>query len=951
MSELNPSQKVIAETLDGMIVVDAGPGTGKTHTIVDRYVNILKKEDIDTKDVLLLTFTRNAAAEMKDRLMDKMSGTDLAESAKFVQTGTFDSLCYSVVMESPDSISRFFRMEERLTRGASLVENDTLNRTYFEDFFDRFMADHGEDYGNHSAVASRNVNDLYNVINRLMSRGVVPLRNGWFGGNDGKILKGDPDKVNGNLIAVVDKEIAKDFYKKFENEPPFSGLGTLSPEEIRPELLKEAADDDRTLFLDMVHDVYYGFIRQSVMDDHLTYGLVSTFAFIVLYTDDKVRERMSCRYLMVDEFQDTNENQLMITLMLLKEPNLCVVGDWKQGIYGFRYAEIENILEFEERVVRQRRILNDDKKRIPFQIPEVQTLSLDTNYRSSQKIIDTAFRSLYIQVGKERLDLEALDSSVTRIQAGREDIGENTLVEYVSTDSKADEATEVMHRIVKYVTDPAYIINDKDGPRSPNYGDIAVLCRNSAMCIAINDAAADCRIPAFLQGEVGVMSTREGKLALAWLRYINNRNDAWGIGTILTDRGYPLSEIRRILKGEVPEEFNILRIKLKKKKRRITDLLTEIFVICGLNNDLTQTIISTISSSHRSSLITISDVIGMMEKDIERNTKYSVDGVLDRKAVTIQTMHKSKGLEYPIVIIAGIDLMSMPSTQPDRGEYIFNDTVGLRSRKCVEEFGEGYSKITASWKTWLAGKSVQREFGDERRLMFVAVSRAKQYITMISGPKPSPFFDTLSQGKVQVPGEGKPTAPATVDLFHVADRPTVDEFAKRRTNIGVHEILRFTGDHQPEDGCDEFCGKGMEYGTDVHNAAHTLFLKKTPKTDYPELPAIKNILASVDDAYKVYAEKECLLPFNGLNATLKGVIDLIAVYPDRVIIHDYKTDAERFYLDEYKIQLSVYAHAASGFYKLPAKCIVDYISRDETVEFDPLPLETIAERVKDYIGQ
>ncbi|MDR2846459.1 MAG: UvrD-helicase domain-containing protein, partial [Candidatus Methanoplasma sp.] len=748
--------------------------------------------------------------------------------------------------------------------------------------------------------------------------------------------------------------LAKEFYDRFEKEPPFSGLGTLSAESIRPELLNEAARDDRTLFLEMIHDVYYGYIRRSVIDDRLTYGLVSTFAFIVLYTDDKVRERMSCRYLMVDEFQDTNENQLMITLMLLKEPNLCVVGDWKQGIYGFRYAEIDNILRFEERIVNQRRLLNDDKKRIPYQIPEVRKLSLDTNYRSSQIIIDTAFKSLYIPANsKERLDLGSLKESITPIRAGREDIGEDTSVEYVSTDSKADEATEVLRRIVKYVTDPKYVIHDGSGARQPNYGDIAVLCRNSALCIAVNDAAADCRVPAFLQGEVGVMSTREGKLALAWLRYVNNRNDAWGIGTILTDLGYPLSEIRRLLKEDAPDKVKELRNTLKRKKRRITDLLTTIFSspLYGLNNDITQTIISTISSSHRGSLITISDVIGMMEKDIERNTKYPVDGVLDRKAVTIQTMHKSKGLEYPIVIIAGLDSGSMPSTKMDASEYLFNDTVGLRSRRCVERFGDGYSKITTSWKTWLAGKAVQREFGDERRLMFVAVSRAKQYITMVSGPRRSPFFEGLSQGDVQSPGDGRPDAPSMVSLFRTAARPTVDGFVKRRTNIGVHEILRFGEGDRPGEGCDEFCGKGMEYGTEVHNAAHALALNITPKKDYPELPAVRNILGSVADADLVYAEKECFLPFNNLNATLKGTIDLIAVYPDRVIIHDYKTDAERLYLDEYKVQLSVYAHAASGFYNLPAKCIVDYISRNETVEFDPLPLETIAARVKDYIGQ
>ena len=63
----NESQRIIAETLDGTIVVDAGPGTGKTETIVTRYVNLIARKDVEPRDVLLLTFTNNAANEMDHR--------------------------------------------------------------------------------------------------------------------------------------------------------------------------------------------------------------------------------------------------------------------------------------------------------------------------------------------------------------------------------------------------------------------------------------------------------------------------------------------------------------------------------------------------------------------------------------------------------------------------------------------------------------------------------------------------------------------------------------------------------------------------------------------------------------------------------------------------------------------------------------------------------------------
>lgn len=117
--EPNMSQKTIAEGLDGFYVVDAGPGTGKTFTIVSRYVNILKKPDVQTKDVLLLTFTRNAAAEMEERIRDRLAETETGKDTRLIQAGTFDSFCYSVVKESPESVSDFLGLGENLTRSAS----------------------------------------------------------------------------------------------------------------------------------------------------------------------------------------------------------------------------------------------------------------------------------------------------------------------------------------------------------------------------------------------------------------------------------------------------------------------------------------------------------------------------------------------------------------------------------------------------------------------------------------------------------------------------------------------------------------------------------------------------------------------------------------------------------------------------------------------------------------
>lgn len=97
-------------------------------------------------------------------------------------------------------------------------------------------------------------------------------------------------------------------------------------------------------------------------------------------------------------------------------------------------------------------------------------------------------------------------------------------------------------------------------------------------------------------------------------------------------------------------------------------------------------------------------------------------------------------------------------------------------------------------------------------------------------------------------------------------------------------------------------------------------------------------------------EVDCGLPVPGMDVTLRGKIDLIAVYPDRIEIHDYKTDSTNRFEDEYRLQLSVYAHAAMQFYDRPAKCFIDYISQNgKQVAFEPMPMSDIAERVNSII--
>ena len=406
VSDLNTPQQTIADTHEGMIVVDAGPGTGKTHTIVERYISLISRPDISPKDVLLMTFTNNAAAEMEERIKRKMTEKHMEKDSKLVMTKTFDAFCLSIVLDSPDLVSEFFGIEERLTRAATMQQNESLKKDYFLRFMDGFLNVRGKDYGDSAIIASEDPLSLMGLINNLMSRGIIPLKRGWFGNRWKEALEGD---TSGILASLKENNIVDgtkcanwEVLKKLDDNRCCGKPVRIGTEPVPEEILDACADEDRAQLFDFVHEVYYEYIRRSIMDNRLTFNLVAIMALTVLYTKQSVRERNSFHYLMVDEFQDTNANQLMISLMILSEPNLCVVGDWKQGIYGFRYVSIENITKFEEKTVEYRRFLNEDgNKRVRFSIPEEIKLPLDMNYRSSQNIIDLAYDCICLKGSKD----------------------------------------------------------------------------------------------------------------------------------------------------------------------------------------------------------------------------------------------------------------------------------------------------------------------------------------------------------------------------------------------------------------------------------------------------------------------------------------------------------------------------------------------------------------------
>lgn len=497
-----------------------------------------------------------------------------------------------------------------------------------------------------------------------------------------------------------------------------------------------------------------------------------------------------------------------------------------------------------------------------------------------------------------------------------------------------------------------YTVKENGTSRPVGYGDIAVICRKTEQCRLIMEACEDAGIPAYLQGDVKIMSTREGKLALAWLRYVNNDRDPWAFVPIMSDMDYTPIEIRNACdKPElyIPANIKSQREDLYKKRRRITDLLTTLFSFYNLDNDITQAIITTLSSIHRGSLLTVSDVIRIIEDDIKNGSTYPVENFIDSKAVTIMTMHKSKGLEFPVVITPFIDRGSVPLPDRDTDTFTFSETFGIRCSKEIGHFAD-YSKICEDWKTKLVKSTHVPDYSEERRLMFVALSRAKQYETIIYGPKPSKFIESIITSEpVAIPEVASDPGRFSDSLMEI---PKIPDYPARRAKLSVHDLLHFEDENgkYSSENTDEVGGKGMEYGTKIHKMAEVLCNGGLVDDSYPEMAEVRKVLERTGDADFRYAEIECGLPLNDMNATIRGVIDLLALYPDHVEVHDYKTDVSDRFEREYEVQLSVYAYAVEGFYHKPVECYIDYVSRGQVKKVEIVPISEIKDRAKTAIN-
>ncbi len=400
---LNKEQKRAVEAIEGPVLVIAGPGSGKTELLSLRVGNILKKGHVSPHNILCLTFTDNGALNMKERLATLIGG-----DAYRVSIFTFHAFCNHIISRHPEYFwaAAHFSQANDITRAeilqslfTSLPHGHPLASfhpekgfVYLRDVADRIK--HIKSYGYTADEYMSVLKELpkeYEDINKILS--VWPerlaIKNTEVVENfikDLQTLKGTTSLyLATTLISALE---ASHILGKTEPLGDWKAKFTVKGDD--GVILKDSHNKDKILAVGEMYKRYSEeMYRRALYDyDDMIIEVVHALRDTSILRN-ALEEQY--QYILIDEFQDTNEAQMSLVRAITSNPihegrpNIMVVGDDDQAIYKFQGAEISHIMRFRDSVYK-----------------DVTTIVLDKNYRSTQKILDLA-RTLIVQ-GKGRLE-------------------------------------------------------------------------------------------------------------------------------------------------------------------------------------------------------------------------------------------------------------------------------------------------------------------------------------------------------------------------------------------------------------------------------------------------------------------------------------------------------------------------------------------------------------------
>jgi DNA helicase II / ATP-dependent DNA helicase PcrA len=846
---LNAKQREAVDSIEGPVMVVAGPGTGKTTILTLRIANILKRTDTPASGILALTFTDAGVRSMREKLREIIG--DLALE---VPIHTFHSFAAKVIAEFEDHFPHLHKSKQ-------ITEVETENF-------------------------------LREILKQKKFNKLRPL--------------GDPDFYIFKIIETISdckeeawtpeiiKSFAKEEIEKIKNNPASISSRGKSKGELKGEALRRIEKCERTIIFSDVYSEYENKKRaeRKIDFDDLIFELLQSLRQDKLLLQSLQEKYL---YLLVDEHQDTNDAQNLIVQHLadfFDTPNLFVVGDEKQAIYRFQGASVENFLSFQKKW------------------GGMKIISLSENYRSHQKILDASFKM--IEQNYNENEWENLRIKLKAASKGNA----NPLDLVIASDLETEEnyLVEKLQSLIK---------NKKDS--------IAVIVRKNKEVARIFSLLEEARIPASAERGANIFSHPAGMLYFALLESLANPENteslalSFVLGLWHLDFEKQTKLIKFLRSGDlsVVEKFvpEYTRLRGKMANTGVLEFLylaadlsgfTEIIIRSPLAVEVWRGIVNLAENlANANNIENPTDLIKELlsyKKSAERKIIKINTGQTESQ-ITIMTVHGSKGLEF---------------------DYVFLPFAAEES---------WIMKNRGSYFVLPREKEENDDTKDERRLFYVALTRARKHISISyhgedsAGKMLSPlrFISELDQNLISQTELIKTVRPKNSRDPGKEKEKQNKEYVEYAKRVLLENGLSVTALNHFIECPNKFFYKSIlklpeapnassEKGSAMHEALANVwkgnkkeiakiitdsvknYFKKSFLPTHEKKAVLEELLKNVPIVAKALAEHfaqkgsvlveswaEIMFPFNKTEIRLHGKLDAVIEQENKILVYDYKT--------------------------------------------------------------
>jgi len=674
---LNESQREAVLHRDGPIMIVAGAGSGKTKVLTTRIAHLMAT-GVDAFQILALTFTNKAAAEMKERVTHILGNNE----ARNLYIGTFHSVFARILRAEADKLG--------YPRNFTIYDTDDAKSVV------------------KTVVKEMNLDDKHYKPNTVYNR-----------------------ISNAKNSLITPEEYMNDY-----------GLQQEDMRANRP----------------LIGQIYTAYCNRCYKNGAMDFDdlLLKFYQLLSTHPESLSKYQRKFKYIMIDEYQDTNTSQYQIIKLLgAMHENVAVVGDDAQSIYSFRGATIENILQFQK------------------DYDEVKVVMLEQNYRSSQNILHVA--NQVIANNKGQIPKKLWTSN-----------NEGEKIKLVRTATDNDEG--------KYVADS---IQEQKLRNHYRNSDFAILYRTNAQSRSFEESLRRMNIAYRIYGGISFYQRKEIKDFLSYLRVILNPGDeealkriinypARGIGKTSIEKAILFANQHNISMWNVLEraaEFGykastlevisnfVIMIKMfqsEVQKKNAYDLA----ILVGKQTGIVKDLFNDKTTEGLARYENLQELLNSIKEFTETPTE---DGELLDKSlgsylqqitlltdadddkgesdvVKLMTIHAAKGLEFPVVFVGGLE------------ETLFPNAMAINTREELEE---------------------------ERRLFYVAITRAKTKLWLtysnnryrfgnLTQNEPSRFIDELPAERLDRSFAGGNMRNNQTNHWNAFDKPTYPSYNSKR---------------------------------------------------------------------------------------------------------------------------------------------------------------------------